>query len=155
TQYRIVLPDGRSRWIAGRGRHIGSPTGMLGVVLDITERKLAELEAQKHRQELAHVSRVSIMGELSASLTHEVNQPLSAIFANTQAAQRLMAADQPDLPEVREILRDIAGDTRRARDVLRQLRGLVRNGEPDFINLDLGQTIREVLGFLHGDILTR
>jgi two-component system sensor kinase FixL len=95
------------------------------------------------------------VGELSASIAHELNQPLAAILSNTQAAQRFMAAGQPDLAEVREILKDVAGDTARARDVIRQLRALVNNREPDFISLDLGRTVRDVVGFLHGDILTR
>jgi PAS domain S-box-containing protein len=158
TQYRIVLPSGTIRWIAARGRGQYSDESareMLGVVLDITERKQAEAETQRHRQELAHVSRVSIMGELSASMAHELNQPLTAILTNAQAAQRFMATGDPDLNEFREILKDIADDTTRARDVIRHLRALVKKSEPDFTQLDIGETTREVIGFLHGDIVAR
>jgi PAS domain S-box-containing protein len=158
TQYRIQLPGGQVRWIAarGRGHHLGGPANeMLGVVLDITERKQAEAEMQRHRQELAHVARLSIMGELSASMAHELNQPLTAILTNAQAAQRFLAAGQPDMDEFREILRDIAHDTTRARDVIRHLRALVKKTGPEFIRLDLAETIREVVGFLHGDIVAR
>ena len=157
-QYRIVLPDGQLRWIAarGRGRYLdGLANDMLGVVLDITERKRVEEETQRHRQELAHVSRVSIMGELSASMAHELNQPLTAILTNAQAAQRFMASGKADLDEFREILKDIAHDTTRARDVIRHLRSLVKKSAPDFTPLDLNDTIREVIGFLHGDIVAR
>ena len=70
-------------------------------------RKQGELEAQRLRQELTHIGRVSAMGELTASLAHELNQPLTAILSNAQAAQRLLAADAANLEEVREILRDI------------------------------------------------
>ncbi|HSH16470.1 MAG TPA: ATP-binding protein, partial [Verrucomicrobiae bacterium] len=157
-QYRIVLPDRQLRWIAarGRGRYLdGLANDMLGVVLDITERKRVEEETQRHRQELAHVSRVSIMGELSASMAHELNQPLTAILTNAQAAQRFMAAGKADLDEFREILKDIAHDTTRARDVIRHLRSLVKKSAPDFTSLDLNETIREVIGFLHGDIVAR
>lgn len=158
TQYRIVLPNGTIRWIAARGRGQYSDDAakeMLGVVLDITERKQTEAETQRHRQELAHVSRVSIMGELSASMAHELNQPLTAILTNAQAAQRFMAAGTADMDEFREILKDIAYDTTRARDVIRHLRALVKKSEPDFAQLDIGETIRQVIGFLHGDIVAR
>ncbi|MGN6554561.1 MAG: sensor histidine kinase, partial [Verrucomicrobiota bacterium] len=124
-------------------------------VLDITERKQGEAEVQRHRQELTHVSRLSIMGELSASIAHELNQPLTAILTNTQAAQRFMASDKMDLAEFREILQDIAHDTTRARDVIRHLRALVKKSDPDFTRLDIGETIREVVGFLRGDIVAR
>jgi PAS domain S-box-containing protein len=158
TQYRIQLPDGRVRWIAarGRGQYVDeSVNNMLGVLLDITERKQAEAEVQQHRQELAHVSRVSIMGELSASMAHELNQPLTAILTNAQAAQRFMASGKADMNEFREILKDIAHDTTRARDVIRHLRALVKKSESDFTHLDIGETIREVVGFLHGDRVAR
>jgi PAS domain S-box-containing protein len=159
TQYRIQLPEGKVRWIAARGRshYADEPMKqeMLGVVLDITERKRAEAEMQRHRQELAHVSRVSIMGELSASMAHELNQPLTAILTNAQAAQRFMAAGPTDMDEFREILKDIAADTTRARDVIRHLRALVKKSEPDFTRLEIGETVREVVGFLHGDIVAR
>jgi two-component system sensor kinase FixL len=95
------------------------------------------------------------MGELSASMAHELNQPLTAILTNAQAAQRFMAAGTADLAEFREILKDIAYDTTRARDVIRHLRALVKRSEPDFTQLDVGDTIREVVGFLHGDIVAR
>lgn len=157
-QYRIALPDGQVRWIAARGRGrgaAGAASDMLGVVLDITARKAAENEVQRHRQELAHVSRVSLMGELSASMAHELNQPLTAILTNAQAAQRFMASGRIDIDEFREILTDIARDTTRARDVIRHLRALVKKSEPHFTRLDLGETLRDVMGFLHGDSVAR
>jgi PAS domain S-box-containing protein len=128
---------------------------VLAAITDISERRRTELEAQQHRQELAHFSRVSIMGELSASMAHELNQPLTAILANAQAAQRFLAAGKPDLGEFREILKDIAHDTTRARDVIRHVRALVKKGDQDFTELDVGETILEVVAFLHGDIVGR
>jgi PAS domain S-box-containing protein len=158
TQYRIRLPDGTLRWIAARGSSRAAQAGgteMLGVVLDITERKQSEAEVQRHRQELAHVSRVSIMGELSASMAHELNQPLTAVLTNAQAAQRFLAAGHTDMAEFREILKDIAHDTTRARDVIRHLRALVKKSAPEFTRLDLAGVIREVAGFLNGDSVAR
>ena len=83
------------RWIAGRG-HVefngdGQPVRMRGASVDITKRKQAELEAARHRNELAHLSRVTMLGELSGSLAHELNLPLSAILSNAQAAQQFLA----------------------------------------------------------------
>jgi PAS domain S-box-containing protein len=159
AEYRACLPAGDTRWIGARGvatgNGAGPATSLLGVCLDLTGRKRADNEIQRQRAELAHVSRVSIMGELSASMAHELNQPLTAILTNAQAAQRFMAAGTADLDEFREILKDIAYDTTRARDVIRHLRALVKRSEPDFTQLDVGDTIREVVGFLHGDIVAR
>lgn len=136
---------------------IHSEEGMfiLAAIIDVSERRKTEAEMQRHRQELAHVSRVSIMGELSASMAHELNQPLTAILANAQAAQRFMANGKVDVNEFREILADIAYDTTRARDVIRHLRALVKKSKPDFTRVNVDATIREVIRFLHGDIVAR
>ena len=88
---------------------------LLGDVFANTlSRKRSEIEAQRLRQDLAHIGRVSTMGELTASLAHELNQPLTAILSNAQAAQRILASDRADLEEVREILGDIVEDDKRA-----------------------------------------
>ena len=159
AEYRVNVPTGGTRWIVARGVATGNGTGpatrLLGVCVDVTARKQADAEIQRQRAELTHVSRVSIMGELSASMAHELNQPLTAILTNAQAAQRFMASGMADMDEFREILKDIAHDTTRARDVIRHLRALVKRSEPDFTQLDVGDTIREVVGFLHGDIVAR
>lgn len=119
-------------------------------------RELLELERVRRQEvELAHASRLSIMGELSASMAHELNQPLTAILTNAQAGQRFLAASDPDLVEFSEILKDIAHDTTRARDVIRHLRALVKKGEREFKPLEVNETIGEVVGFLHGDIVAR
>jgi len=128
---------------------------VLCAIVDITERRRAEAEMQTLRHELTHSARVSLMGELSASMAHELNQPLTAILSNAQAAQRFLAADQPDLAEYRDILKDIVQDTTRARDVIRQLRALVKKSERESIRLDLHETIKQVVSFLHGDIVGR
>jgi C4-dicarboxylate-specific signal transduction histidine kinase len=84
-----------------------------------------------------------------------LNQPLTAILTNARAGQRFMAAGNEDLDEFREILKDIAFDTVRARDVIRHLRALAKKSEPNFVRLDINETIREVVDFLHGDIVAR
>ena len=122
---------------------------------DVTERKRAEMEAQRSRQELAHFTRVSTMGELSASLAHELSQPLSGILTNAQAAQRFLAKPTPDLREVRAILSDIVDDDKRAGEVIQRLRDLLRKSELARDPLDLNALIRDVVKLLASDAVIR
>jgi two-component system sensor kinase FixL len=147
--------QGEVRWLQTVKRPIldkdGSANQVLGASTDITLRKQAESELQRNRQELAHVTRISTMGELAASLAHELNQPLTAILSNAQAAQRFMAADPADLEEVREILKDIVQDDSRASEVIQRMRALVKKEELAFASLDLTDVIREVELLVHSD----
>jgi len=118
-------------------------------------RKQGELETQRLRQELTHIGRVSAMGELSASLAHELNQPLTAILSNAQAAQNLLACDVVDLEAMREILTDIVADDKRAAAVIRRLRSLLRKGELEFVPLDVNEIVSEVGWLVKNDALTR
>ena len=93
---------------------------------DITARKRAEAEARRHLNEVAHMDRVAAMGELASSLAHELNQPLTAMLTNAQAARRLLAITPPDLEEVRACLEDIIDDDRRAGEVIRRMRSLLK-----------------------------
>jgi signal transduction histidine kinase len=118
-------------------------------------RKQGELEAQRLRQDLAHIGRVSAMGELTASLAHELNQPLTAILSNAQAGQRLLAADIVNLQEMREILNDIVNDDKRAADVIHRLRGLLRKGDLEFLLLDVNEIVSEVAWLVRSDMIMR
>jgi PAS domain S-box-containing protein len=131
--------------------HTNEGVVVLTAVVDITERKRAEEELQLQREELAHLTRVSTMGELAASLAHELNQPLTAILSNAQAAQRFLAAKPADLEEVREILKDIVQDNNRAGDVIRRLRALVKKEALAFAPLDLEGLIRDVVALVRSD----
>jgi signal transduction histidine kinase/integral membrane sensor domain MASE1 len=133
----------------------GAEGGAVVSVTDITERKQAELDAQRSRQELAHFTRVSTMGELTASLAHELNQPLTGILTNAQAARRFLDATPPALGEVREILTDIVEDDRRAGEVIQRLRDLLRKGEPQRVFLDLHALIHDVVRLLASDAVIR
>jgi signal transduction histidine kinase len=107
----------------------GAPVGFLETNNDITERKQAKEERERLRQELAHLAhlnRVSTMGELTASLAHEINQPLAAIVTNAQVCLRWLTRDVPNLEEVREAAELIARDGKRASDVISRIRALVR-----------------------------
>ena len=128
---------------------------VLTAIVDITERKRAESELQRHRDELAHVTRISAMGELAASLAHELNQPLTAILSNAQAAQRFLAAKPADLEEIKDILKDIVEDNSRAGEVIRRMRALVKKEDLAFVPLDLAGVIRDIVQLVHSDAILR
>jgi two-component system sensor kinase FixL len=124
---------------------------LLAVIVDRTER----YELHRNRQELAHLTRVSTLGELAGSLAHELNQPLTAILSNVHAAQRFLAADPVDLAEVREILNDIVQDNCRASEVIRRIRAFVRKGDRELVPLDLAATLRDAVLLVHSDAIVR
>ena len=159
AEYRVVLPDNTQRWVTARGRVYpdthGKPVRMMGATIDITARKQAELEVQQQRGELAHLSRVTMLGELSGSLAHELNQPLTAILSNAQAAQRFLAHDNADLNEVRDILADIVAEDKRAGEVIRRLRLLLKKGEVQHQPFDLNEAVREVLKLVRSDLVNQ
>jgi two-component system, LuxR family, sensor kinase FixL len=158
-EYRLVQLDGQERWNSVRGaieRDVaGTPVRLRGVSIDITPRKLAEQELLQQREELAHLSRVTMMGELSGSLAHELNQPLTAILSNAQAAQRLLARESPDVEEVREILKDIVDQDRRAGDVIQRLRVLLKKGTVRQQPLDVSEILQDVLKIVRSDLVNR
>jgi two-component system sensor kinase FixL len=158
-EYRLRRHDGEYRWLSDHGvpRYDSDRNflGYIGSCVDLTERKLAEAEALRQRAELTHVARLSTMGALASSLAHELNQPLSAILSNAQAGSRFLAATPPDLAEVRGALADIAQDTKRAGEVIRQLRALVKRDETHLQPLNLNGVITEVVQLVHSDMLIR
>jgi signal transduction histidine kinase len=113
----------------------------------------SQAEVLQKRDELAHVSRVTALGQLSASLAHEVNQPLAAILSNASAASRFLDAPQPDLREVRDALADISSDTRRAGEIVRRLRDMLKRDTAGFTSVDLNHVIRTVERILHSDAI--
>jgi two-component system sensor kinase FixL len=133
----------------------GLPTGMWAIVRDVSERRQVENEAQTLRDELAHVTRVATLGELTATLAHELNQPLSAIQSNAQTAQRLLARGGVASGELTDILSDIVADNRRASDMIRHLRAALKKGKMEVQTLNLGDLVREVAALVLPDILRR
>jgi len=128
----------------------GAPT-QLALIVDRSER----YELHRNRQELAHLTRISALGELAGSLAHELNQPLTAILSNSQAAQRFMEADPINVSEVRETLRDIVADNCRASEIIRKMRALVRKGDVELQPLDIGSVVRDVVLLVHSDAIVR
>jgi two-component system, LuxR family, sensor kinase FixL len=157
SEYRVVLPSGQLRWIAGRG-HVefngkGQPVRMRGASLDITKRKQAEEQAARQRDELAHLSRVFTLGELSGSIAHELNLPLSAILSNAQAAQRVLANGHPDLTELQEILNDIVSEDKHASEVIHRLRQWLKKEEAQQHSLQINEIVEDVLKLIRSDLV--
>jgi two-component system sensor kinase FixL len=156
-EYRLRRSDGEYRWVLDNGTPRFAPDGTflgyIGSCLDITERKQAEAEALQHREEIAYLSRVAIMGEMAGSLAHELNQPLGAIVTNVGAALRFLERDSLSGEKLRELLQDIAADGRRASDVIRTVKGMGRKEEGARQLLHLNDVIAEVLRLTRSDAL--
>jgi two-component system sensor kinase FixL len=154
---RITDSRGQVHWLQTVKRPIiesdGSARQVLGASTDITQRKQAEMELREQRAELAHVARISTMGELAASLAHELNQPLTAILSNAQAALRFLSSKPADIEEVREVLQDIVTDNNRAGEVIRRMRSLVKKETVEFSSVDVAGLIREVAALVHSDAI--
>jgi C4-dicarboxylate-specific signal transduction histidine kinase len=146
-------------FIASRGRvefnGAGKPVLVRGVSIDMTARRRAEVEALQQRTELAHLSRVTMLGELSGSLAHELNQPLTAILSNAQAAQRFLEHEDVNLNELRDILGDIVNQDKRAGEVIHRLRLLLKKGKVEYQPLDVNDVVREVLKLVRNDLLNQ
>jgi C4-dicarboxylate-specific signal transduction histidine kinase len=159
ADYRVVLPDGTQRWVVARGRmhsdtH-GKPDRMMGATIDITGRKQAELEIAQQRNEVAHLSRVTTLGEISGSLAHELNQPLGAILANTDAAELHLQSPTPNLDEVRAILADIRKDDLRAGEIIHGIRAFLRRQALEKQPLEVAQLVEEAVRLIGADAVMR
>jgi len=135
--------------------HTSEGLFVLASVIDITARKQAELEYQVQNMELARVGRVAVMGELAASLAHEVNNPIGAIVANASAGQRLLAAGKMETEQLTELLSDIVADGRRAGEVIQGVRNMVRKGEARRSLIPIEDTIDQLLRIVHADAIRR
>jgi PAS domain S-box-containing protein len=150
--YRIVHPGGEIREIQVIGHPVFGPSGNLveyvGTVMDVTERRRAEEE----RQALAHANRITTIGQMTASIAHEVNQPIAAVVTNAQAALRWLNMQPPDREEVRQALDRIVKAGERAGDVISRMRALVRKAPPRKDQLDINDTIREVIALTGSEL---
>lgn len=156
VEYRVATPDGQTRWMAARGRAaLSDGRHLLGVALDITPRKRAEAQADEDRAALRHMTRVSLLGQLSASIAHQLNQPLASILSNAEAAQTMLQRDPVDLAELREICDDIVAEDHRAAAVIRHLGALFKRDEPKLVPLDVNELVRDTLDLTRTNLLTR
>ncbi|MFO1108053.1 MAG: ATP-binding protein [Bradyrhizobium sp.] len=159
SDFRVIHPEGRESWIRVRARAHGDGPGasdqLSGLFVDITEQKTAAAEAELQRQEVTHLMRVSVLGELSGAIAHEVNQPLTAILSNAQAALHMLTQEPPNLAEVNDALQDIVSEDNRAGEVIRRLRGLLKKGESKSEPVDINELIRLTNTLLKGESIRR
>lgn len=154
-QLRTRHSTPRSALVTAQGVMMADENCFLIVMRDVTDRHRAEIELSTQRAELAHLSRVALLGELSAAFAHELNQPLAAIMANARAGQRLIGREPPDVSEVTSILEDIVSDDRRAGQVISRLQALLRRGEVQLQPLDINDLVREVVQLIHSELIRR
>ena len=149
----------RSPWIQSHLSPVKDAEGhvifVINAYVDITEVKQAEDEARRHQEALARVDRASSLGQLTGSIAHELNQPLTGILSNAQAAELMIRSGQTDGGELTEVMADIVADTKRAGAVIRNLRDLYREQVGEFKLLDLNSIIQETTRLLRGEIVVR
>jgi PAS domain S-box-containing protein len=159
SEHRLLLPYGKTRWVIMRGRCLKDQEGNLletiGVTLDVSAQKQADLQLQVQREEMAHRNRVSLMGEMTASFAHELNQPLTAIANNASAARRFLEHGNIDPALLQQLLQDMVADSQRAGEVIRGIRSLVRKETSVHTLLDLNSVITETVRLVSTDVLSR
>jgi PAS domain S-box-containing protein len=158
VDYRIVHPSGDVRDIHTIGHPVLGPSGdvveFVGTVMDITERKQAEKERERLRQvqaDLARINRATTMGELTASLAHEINQPIAAAVTDARTCLRWLAREQPDIAEARETAARMVKAVTRASDIISRLRQLFKKGAPQTNLVDVSEVIQEMVVLLRGE----
>jgi two-component system sensor kinase FixL len=159
AEYRIAGPDGRTRWIAAQGKVLrdagGKPVRLYGVSMDVTARKRDEAELQRQREDVARLQRASTVGQRSAVLAHELNQPLGAILRNAEAAELLLQKEPPDVDELRAIVTDIHRDDQRAAAVIDRMRALLRRRSLQFEAIGLRDLITQVAALVRVELQAR
>jgi PAS domain S-box-containing protein len=158
AEFRITHPAGITTWLVARGHSIAEaaePKRISGIFADITDRKNAEAEAESRRQEVSHLMRVSVLGELSGAIAHELNQPLTAILAYAQAARRLLGSANPELGLIAGVLDEIVHEDDRASEVIRRLHGLLRKGESKVEAVSLNDLVGSTMRLLHNELISR
>lgn len=156
---RVLLGDGGVRWISIRARAYRgderNPRRLNGIFVDVTEQKAAEEEASLQRQEVAHLMRVSVLGELSGAIAHEINQPLTAILSNANAALDMLPQNSPEVAELRETLEDIVQEDMRAGEVIKRLRSLLKRGTKSTESVNINDLVTSTIALLRSELIIR
>jgi C4-dicarboxylate-specific signal transduction histidine kinase len=152
----LLMPDGsvkHVRFVAHAVKDRSGKLEFIGAVMDVTATRRAEQELQQTQAELARVARVTTLGELTASIAHEVNQPMAALATNARAALNFLGAQRPDLDEVRHCLGGIIKDAHRAGDILGRIRALVKKVPPRKDRLDMNEAILEIIALTRSEMM--
>jgi PAS domain S-box-containing protein len=156
-EHRLLMPDGSIKHVhvvAHVNRDQAGNLEFIGAVVDVTATKQAEEKLHRAQVELAHVTRVTTLGELTASIAHEVNQPLAAVVANAEASLRWLDRETPDLDAARRSVEWIIDDGNRAGEVIRRVRALANKTETEKAPLDLNDVVREVIEMVRRELIS-
>jgi len=159
SEYRVMHGEGGVRWISATGKIERDEQGrailMRGVSMDCGERKRSEAQTELQRQELAHLSRVSVLGELAGALAHELNQPLAAMLSNSQVGRRTLDEARPNLAEMAAIFDDISVDAKRAGGIIHGMRAMIKkDASAEVVLIQLNEIVEEVLVLLNSQIVS-
>jgi signal transduction histidine kinase len=156
--FRIVTPDGATKYLHSLGHltaYGAENTEFVGTIMDVTERRVAEEALRGALGDLERASRLNTMGQLTASIAHEINQPLAAIITNAEACLLWLEADRPDLEEARQAAARIVRNGHRAGDIIKSVRALTRKSTLEMVRLDINNVIRDVIVLLGGEFRRR
>jgi PAS domain S-box-containing protein len=155
-EHQLLMPDGSiksARVVARAVRDESGGVEFVGAIMDVSAAKRAELELRQAQAELAHISRVTTLGELTASIAHEVNQPITGVVTNAEAALRWLEAEPPNLDKVREVLGQIVKDGMRAGDVIHRIRALIKKAPPRMARVDVNEAVLDVTALTRSELL--
>jgi PAS domain S-box-containing protein len=155
VEYRLLMADGRIKHVQMLAHPVQDATGnfeYIGALMDVTDAKMAEEALHRSQTELAHVTRIMTLGELAASIAHEVNQPLAAVTTNGTAGLRWLNREVPDIDEVRSAMERMMSETHRASEVIRRIRAMSRKTDPQSVPVDLQEVIEESLALVDREV---
>jgi PAS domain S-box-containing protein len=155
AEFRLQMPDGRTKHVRMLAREVEDGAGhreYVGALMDVTTAKNAEEALHRSQSDLAHITRVTTLGELAASIAHEVNQPLAAVITNAEAGLRWLNREVPDIGEVRAAIERAKSQAHRASEVIRRIRALSRKTDPQNVSLDLPEVIEESIALVQREI---
>jgi PAS domain S-box-containing protein len=158
AHFRVLLPDRTTKYVCGIAHPVFNPSGdvreFVGILMDVTERRRADEERERLRQveaDLAHVTRITTMGELTASVAHEIKQPISAALTDARTCLRWLGRDVPDLPEACEAASRVVKDVTRAADIISRISLLFKKGAPQRELVDVSELVRDMIVLLRGE----
>ncbi|KAG0506010.1 MAG: Adaptive-response sensory-kinase SasA [Candidatus Udaeobacter sp.] len=156
-EFRLLLPNDAVRWISARARCVDyggrKALRLLSVAIDVTKRKETEEDARRQREQINLLGRVSLLGEMTASLAHELNQPLSAMVTNANAGMRLIDRGKEDPKILRDILSDVVSDGRRAHDIIQNVRNTIKKGDSNRRRINLNELVTNVTHSISADAM--